>query len=82
MVGAVIGGVAGYLFFTDRGRELRRQTRDRRSTTLARELSSFRGTVNAGCRRRERRLEAAERGARRERSAAAIRQPASDQSPF
>jgi gas vesicle protein len=44
VVGAVIGGVAGYLFFTDRGRELRRQI-EPALDDIARELNSFRGTV-------------------------------------
>jgi|SRR5919199_883670 hypothetical protein len=42
--GAVIGGMAGYLFFTDRGRELRRQI-EPALEDIARELNSFRGTV-------------------------------------
>ena len=44
VVGAVIGGVAGYLFFTERGRELRRQF-EPALDDIARELNSFRGTV-------------------------------------
>jgi hypothetical protein len=44
LVGAVIGGLAGYLFFTDRGRELRRQI-EPALDDIARELNSFRGTV-------------------------------------
>ena len=44
LVGAVIGGMAGYLFFTDRGRELRRQI-EPALDDIARELNSFRGTV-------------------------------------
>jgi gas vesicle protein len=44
IVGAVIGGVAGYLFFTDRGRQLRRQM-EPALEDLARELHSFRNTV-------------------------------------
>ena len=44
IVGAVIGGVAGYLFFTDRGRQLRRQI-EPAIEDIVRELSSFRGTV-------------------------------------
>jgi gas vesicle protein len=43
-VGAVIGGAAGYLFFTDRGRQLRRQL-EPALDDIARELNSFRGTV-------------------------------------
>ena len=44
VVGAVIGGAAGYLFFTDRGRELRRQF-EPALDDIARELNSFRGTM-------------------------------------
>ncbi|HEV8347840.1 MAG TPA: YtxH domain-containing protein [Vicinamibacterales bacterium] len=44
LVGAVIGGIVGYLFFTDRGRELRRQI-EPALDDFARELNSFRGTV-------------------------------------
>jgi gas vesicle protein len=44
VVGAVIGGIAGYLFFTDRGRELRRQI-EPALDDIARELNSFRGTL-------------------------------------
>jgi hypothetical protein len=44
VVGAVIGGVAGYLFFTERGRQFRRQL-EPALDDLARELNSFRGTV-------------------------------------
>jgi hypothetical protein len=44
IVGAVIGGVAGYLFFTERGRALRRQI-EPALDDIARELNSFRGTV-------------------------------------
>ena len=44
VVGAVIGGAAGYLFFTERGRQFRRQL-EPALDDLARELSSFRGTV-------------------------------------
>ena len=42
--GAVIGGVAGYLFFTDRGRAIRRQI-EPAIDDLSRELSSLRVTV-------------------------------------
>ncbi len=45
IVGAVIGGVAGYLFFTDEGRRWRRQL-EPALDDVARELSSFRSTVN------------------------------------
>jgi hypothetical protein len=44
IVGAVIGGMAGYLFFTDRGRQLRRQL-EPALDDFARELNSFRGTL-------------------------------------
>ena len=44
VVGAVIGGMAGYLFFTDRGRSLRRQL-EPALEDFARELMSFRATV-------------------------------------
>jgi gas vesicle protein len=45
IVGAVIGGIAGYLFFTDEGRRLRRQI-EPALDDFARELNSFRATVN------------------------------------
>jgi len=44
VAGAVIGGAAGYLFFTDRGRALRRQI-EPALDDIARELISFRATV-------------------------------------
>ena len=44
IVGAVIGGLAGYFFFTERGRELRRQI-ELALDDVARELNSFRMTV-------------------------------------
>jgi len=44
IVGAVIGGVAGYLFFTDHGRSVRRQI-EPALDDFARELMSFRATV-------------------------------------
>jgi len=44
VIGAVIGGVAGYLFFTDHGRALRRQL-EPALDDFARELMSFRSTV-------------------------------------
>lgn len=44
IVGAVIGGMAGYLFFTDRGRALRRQI-EPALDDFSRELNSFRITV-------------------------------------
>ena len=44
LVGAVIGGVAGYFFFTEHGRTMRRQI-ERSLHDVARELNSFRSTV-------------------------------------
>lgn len=44
IAGAVIGGIAGYLFFTDHGRNLRRSI-EPALEDIARELNSFRGTV-------------------------------------
>ena len=44
ITGAVIGGIAGYLFFTERGRELRRQL-EPALDSFARELVSLRLTV-------------------------------------
>jgi gas vesicle protein len=44
IVGAVIGGMAGYLFFTEQGRRLRRSL-EPALEDLARELNSFRATV-------------------------------------
>jgi hypothetical protein len=43
-IGAVVGGFAGYMLFTRRGRELRRQL-EPTLEDLARELNHFRGTV-------------------------------------
>ncbi len=45
IVGAVVGGVAGYLFFTDDGRRLRKQL-EPALDDFARELNSFRSTIN------------------------------------
>jgi hypothetical protein len=45
IIGALIGGVAGYLFFTDHGRSIRRQI-EPALDDFARELNSFRSTVN------------------------------------
>jgi hypothetical protein len=42
--GAVVGAIAGYLLFTDRGREMRRQL-EPALDDLSRELHSFRSTV-------------------------------------
>ena len=44
VVGAVIGGMAGYLFFTDKGRGWRRQI-EPALEDFARELMSFRATI-------------------------------------
>jgi hypothetical protein len=45
IVGAVIGGVAGYLFLTERGRTLRRRQIEPALEDLARELSGFSATL-------------------------------------
>jgi gas vesicle protein len=45
IVGAVIGGVAGYLFFTEHGRRVRRQI-EPALDDFARELNSFRATIS------------------------------------
>jgi hypothetical protein len=44
VAGAVIGGMAGYFFFTERGRSLRRQL-EPALDDFVRELNSFRTTV-------------------------------------
>jgi hypothetical protein len=44
VVGMVIGGIAGYLFFTDEGRRVRRQL-EPALDDFSRELMSFRATV-------------------------------------
>jgi gas vesicle protein len=44
VVGAVIGGIAGYLIFTDHGRSIRRQL-EPALEDFSRELMSFRATV-------------------------------------
>ena len=44
MAGAVIGGLAGYVLFTERGRALRRQV-DPALDNFVREINSFRLTV-------------------------------------
>jgi gas vesicle protein len=44
MVGAALGAIAGFLFFTDRGRILRRQI-EPALEDFVRELGSLRGTV-------------------------------------
>jgi len=45
IVGAVIGGVAGYLFLTENGRTLRRRQIEPALEDLARELSGFSATL-------------------------------------
>ena len=45
VVGAILGGMAGYLLFSDRGRALRRQI-EPAMDDFVRELNSFRGTVH------------------------------------
>ena len=45
IVGAVIGGFAGYMFFTEHGRRLRRQL-EPALEDITRELDHFRGTLN------------------------------------
>lgn len=45
VAGAVMGGVAGYLFFTQHGRAMRRQI-EPALDDFARELNSFRSTVS------------------------------------
>jgi gas vesicle protein len=44
IVGAVIGGVAGYLFFTERGRSVRRQI-EPALEDFSREIISFRNAI-------------------------------------
>jgi gas vesicle protein len=44
VVGAVAGGLAGYLFFTDKGRSVRRQL-EPAFDDFARELTSFRRSI-------------------------------------
>jgi gas vesicle protein len=44
IVGAVVGGVVGYLFFTEHGRKLRREI-EPALDDFAHELMSFRATV-------------------------------------
>ena len=44
IVGAIVGGAVGYLFFTERGRSMRRQM-EPALDDFARELMSFRATV-------------------------------------
>ena len=45
VVGGIVGAVAGYMFFTDKGRQLRRQL-EPALEDMTRELNHFRGTVN------------------------------------
>lgn len=44
VVGAVVGGIAGYLFFTDEGRRVRRSI-EPALEDIGRELLSFRSTM-------------------------------------
>lgn len=44
VAGAIVGGIAGYLLFTEHGRSLRRQL-EPALDDFVRELHSFRGTV-------------------------------------
>jgi hypothetical protein len=44
LVGAALGGIAGYLFFSEEGRRMRRSF-EPMLDDLARELAAFRGTV-------------------------------------
>jgi gas vesicle protein len=44
IVGAIVGGIAGYLFFTERGKAMRRQL-EPALEEFARELSGFRTSV-------------------------------------
>jgi hypothetical protein len=44
LVGAALGGLAGFLFFTERGRRIRREI-EPALEDFVRELSSLRGTV-------------------------------------
>ena len=44
LVGAIVGAAAAYLFFTERGRSLRRQI-EPALDNVSRELNSFRATV-------------------------------------
>jgi gas vesicle protein len=45
VVGAIVGGLAGFMLFTDRGRALRRQL-EPAIEDITRELGHFRGTVS------------------------------------
>ena len=64
IVGGGDGGVAGYLFFTDRGRAWRRQL-EPALEDFARELVQLPRHRAEGGGRRQRRLESVERSARR-----------------
>jgi hypothetical protein len=44
MIGAALGGIVGYLFFTEQGRSARRQI-ERALEDFARDFTRFRGTV-------------------------------------
>ena len=45
VIGAVVGGLAGYMFFTEQGRTMRRQL-EPAIDDISRELANFRGTLN------------------------------------
>jgi hypothetical protein len=45
VVGAIVGGMAGYMFFTEKGRIMRRQL-EPAFDDMSREIASFRGTLN------------------------------------
>ena len=45
VVGAILGGMAGYMFFTENGRTMRRQL-EPAIDDISREIASFRGTLN------------------------------------
>jgi hypothetical protein len=45
VVGAILGGIAGYMFFTDDGRKMRRQL-EPAFDDISKEIVSFRGTLN------------------------------------
>lgn len=60
LIGPVIGGIAGYLFFTEHGRTMRRQI-EPALDDIARELNSFRSTVQKAARHGPRKPENAQR---------------------
>jgi gas vesicle protein len=45
VVGAILGAMAGYMFFTESGRTMRRQL-EPAIDDISREIASFRGTLN------------------------------------